>query len=81
MSKLLKFELDKNGVIELMKADEMKSICKEYADNAVARLGDGYEANVYDGKNRCNASVYATTPATQKDNLENDTIFKAVLSG
>ena len=81
MSKFLKFELNSDGVVELMKSDAMKSICKEYADNAVDRLGEGYEADVYDGKDRCNASVSAVTAAAQKENLQENTILKAVMGG
>ena len=73
-------ELNSAGVRELLKSKEMRSICKWYADKAVRKLGDGYSANVYDGKSRVNASVTADWKQTQADNLKNNTILKAVLS-
>jgi hypothetical protein len=73
-------ELNSAGVRELLKSKEIRSICKEYADKAVRKLGDGYSANVYDGSNRVNVSVMAVQKQAQEDNLKNNTILKAVLS-
>lgn len=71
-------KLDRAGVKELLQSDEMKELCKEYADKAMAQLGDGYEVTTYTGKTRVNASVHATTYKTRRDNMENNTILKAV---
>ena len=73
-----RFEPDSKGIQELLKSPEMMSICKEYADNAVAKLGEGYEASTYTGRTRVNASVIATTFKARKENAENNTILKAV---
>lgn len=72
------FELDKQGVKALMKSEEMKQAMKSVADEAVGRLGEGYEADTHTGKNRVNASVYAVTAAAQRENLSQNTILKAV---
>lgn len=72
------FELDKQGVKALMKSEEMKQAMKSVADEAVGRLGEGYEADAHTGKNRVNASVYAVTAAAQRENLSQNTILKAV---
>lgn len=74
----VKFELNREGVKELLQSPEMMAICKEYADNAIASLGDGYEVSTYTGKSRVNASVIATTYKARKENSENNTILKAV---
>jgi hypothetical protein len=37
----VKFELNRAGVKELLQSSEMMAVCKEYADNAVAYLGEG----------------------------------------
>ena len=47
--------LNRSGVRELLKSEEMMQICKGYADNALGRLGDGYEVTCHVGKNRVNA--------------------------
>lgn len=74
----IEIELDREGVRELLRSEEMKEICKEYADKALSQLGDGYEVTTYTGTNRVNASVHATTYKARKDNMENNTILKAV---
>lgn len=78
MSQTIKFELDRSGVRELLRSDEMMEICREYADKAVDRLGGGYEVSEHTGRNRVNASVKAVSYKARKENLENNTILKAV---
>lgn len=73
-----KFELNRAGVKELMQSAEMMDICKGYADNAVASLGDGYEVSTHTGKTRVNASVIATSYEAIKENSETNSILKAV---
>lgn len=77
MSKV-KFELNRAGVQELLKSDEMAGICKQYANQVRGRCGDGYTVDTYSGKNRVNASVHASTSAARKDNLNNNTLLKAL---
>lgn len=72
------FELDKKGVREILRSDEMKQAMKSVADEAVGRLGEGYEADTHTGKTRVNASVYAVTPEARRENLSENTILKAV---
>lgn len=72
------FELDRKGVRELLRSDEMKQAVKAEADAAVASLGAGYEADTHTGKNRVNASVYAVTSVAKRENLSQNTILKAV---
>ena len=74
-----KFKLNRAGVGELLKSSEMGAVCKEYADVIQSRCGnEGYESNVMVGKNRVRASVYAGTVEARRDNLENNTLLKAV---
>lgn len=74
-----RFELNRAGVRELMQSQEMMNICRGYADNAVARLGEGYEASAMTGKNRVNASVKAVTYKARKENHMDNSILKAVM--
>ena len=75
---MVKFELNKEGVKSLMQSPEMLSICKQYANNAQARLGEGYEVTTHTGKTRVNAQVAAVTYEAKKDNADHNTILKAV---
>lgn len=74
----VKFELNRNGVKELMQSSEMMTVCKSYANNALASLGDGYEVTTMTGKTRVNAEISAVTYEARKDNLENNTILKSL---
>lgn len=74
----VKFELNREGVRELLRSKEMMDICSEYANSAAARLGDGYEVSTHTGANRVNAQVSAETFAAKRDNLKNNSIIKAV---
>ena len=74
-----KFELNRAGVRELLRSQEMADICKEYADNAVSKLGEGHEVTVQTGRNRVNAQVAATTYKAKRANYKDNTILKAVM--
>ena len=74
----VKIELNSSGVRELLRSEEMKEECEKRANEALGRLGDGYVVTTHTGKNRVNASVYADTFEARKDNMENNTILKAL---
>ena len=77
MSKV-KIELNDAGFIELLKSQEITDAVKEVADQVAARAGDGYATDVYQAGTRVIASVYPETEEAMKDNLENNTLLKAV---
>ena len=77
MSKF-KFELNRSGVRSLMQSEEMQSILKNKANNALNSLGEGYKSDTYVGKTRANAMVYADTYQAKKDNMKNNSILKVV---
>jgi hypothetical protein len=76
-----KFKLSKEGVIELLKSEEMSDVCYRYASKVAAIAGDGYEADRYAGKSRVNSSVRATTPKAYYSNLKHNTLLKALGEG
>lgn len=78
MADNFKFELNRNGVRELMQSQEMKQICEDYANDALSRLGDGYEVTSMVGKTRANAQIAAVTYAARKENLQENTILKSL---
>ena len=69
--------LNRKGVRELLKSQEMRAMLNERAQNIKARLGDGYKADTYVGS-RVNAMVWASTRKTIKDDMDNNTIIKAM---
>lgn len=74
----LKVVLNTSGVRELLQSSEMMSICEEHAMAIQQQAGDGYEVSKYKGKNRVNVSVKAITNEAIQDNLDNNTLLKAV---
>lgn len=74
----VKVKLNRAGVRNLLKSQEMMNICTHYAYKAQSRLGTGYEVSYVTGKNRVNASIIAATEKAKKENLENNTILKSL---
>ena len=73
-----RFELNSQGVRELLQSQEMMGICKKYASKAQSKLGEGYEVTTHTGKTRVNAQIKAETYKARKDNAENNSILKAL---
>lgn len=78
MSKKVEIELISAGIRELLQSDEIREYCEELAYGVASRAGEGYEVDSMVGKTRANASVYAATREANKDNLENNTLLKAL---
>ena len=78
MSKKVEIELISAGIRELLQSDEIRGYCEELAHGVASRAGEGYEVDSMVGKTRANASVYAATREANKDNLENNTLLKAL---
>lgn len=78
MSKNCKFVLNRAGVRELMQSPEMIEVLKSYASQIANAAGEGYSE--YIGETRANVSVRTETPEAVIDNLENNTLEKAVRS-
>lgn len=72
-----KFELNRAGVRELLKSNEMMRVCEERAIEIKNRCPDGYEISKHTGKNRVNVSVHPATEAAMRDNYQNNTLLKA----
>lgn len=76
----IKVVLNRAAVREMLKSPEMEAICKERAVAALQSLGDGYTVNTFQGKNRVNAEIAAESFQARKENMENNTILKALMS-
>ncbi len=79
MSKM-RFKLNPAGVRDLLKSPEMQAVLTEKANGIRNRAGDGYASDIYVGKNRANAMVYADSIKAKRDNKKNNTLLKAVKS-
>ena len=74
----IRIELNRAGVREMMRSAEMQSVLEEAASPVMARLGAGYGQDSRVGKNRCNVSIHADSAEAKRDNMENNTLLKAV---
>ena len=73
-----KFELNREGVRELMKSREMQEIVKAKADAVQRRAGEGYVSDVQTGRNRAVAQVKAETVRAKRSNRKHNTLLKAL---
>ena len=74
----VKFELNREGVRELMQSEEAMNAMLQYATEICNRCPKiGYEADVQVGKTRAVGMVKAATFEARQDNLENNTLLKA----
>ena len=71
-----KFVLNRAGVRELMQSQEMQDVLVEFAGQVAERAGDGY--SVYVGTTRANVSVRTETEEAMADNLDHNTLEKAI---
>lgn len=70
------FELNHAGVRELLQSQEMQDVLVDFAGQVANRAGDGY--SVYVGTNRANVSVRTETEEAMADNLDHNTLEKAI---
>lgn len=74
----VRIELNTAGVRELLRGAEIQGILEEIAEPIMGRLPEGYRKDVHVGTNRCNVGIVASTAEAVQDNLENNTLIKAV---
>ena len=73
-----KLVLNSEGVRQMLLSDDLMQACKQQAEQVRAIAGEGYEVSTFVGTNRVNASVRPVTQEAYNDNLENNTLMKAV---
>ncbi|HEL2235824.1 hypothetical protein Q7V18_02065 [Streptococcus suis] len=73
-----KFKLNRAGVRELMKSPKMQAVLTDKANGIRNRAGTGYESDIFVGKTRANAMVYADSYQAKRDNKKHNTLLKAV---
>ena len=78
MGKNLRIDINDAGLQALMKSPEMDSFLKENAARIAGACGKGYDYNALMGRKRATARVFTETRAAARDNMQNNTILKAV---
>ena len=81
MSKGFKFKLDKKGVRELLKDSETAAVCTQYGSQVLSRAGDGYMMESRNYPERTGVAIFPDTYKAKKDNLEHNTLLKALGGG
>ena len=76
MASKMKFQLNRKGVRDLMRSPEMKEVIESHARAMQGRAGDGYTVRY--GKSRTVAFVETGSDGAAQDNLDNNTLLKAV---
>lgn len=74
----LKVKLNSSGVREMLKSAEMQNLLAERAQEITNRLGDGYAADPYVGKNRANVSIRPGTAKAFRETYKENSILKAL---
>ena len=71
-------KLDDAGIQELLKSTEIMAELKKHGKTVLGNAGDGYAMDEHIGKTRGNVSIYANSKEAYQDNLNNNTLLKAV---
>ena len=78
MAKKVEFELDINGLRELMKGPEMQAALQEAGDAVASGAGGDYGTRVHVADYVAIANVFPESKEAAKDNYENNTLLKAL---
>ena len=75
-----KFVLDKKGVGELLRSEDIQSVLNAYGQQVQINTGsaEDYQTQVSVGKVRANVVIRCINTASIKDNLKNNTLLKAL---
>lgn len=77
----IRFELNRDGVAELMRSNEMQDVLAGYGKAVTSRAGEGYEGEAKVYKRRAAYNISATTAKARRDNLKHNTLLKALGGG
>lgn len=72
--------MNKTGVSELMKSSEMQAVLNGYGNRILQIAGSGHKMESKTTKKRGKVSIKAVSRKAIKDNLENNTLVKALYS-
>ena len=79
MAQKFEVELNSNGVMALLKSEEMEDGLRNIAEGIARRAGSsGYESNTLSGRKRATGRVFTNNKQALKDNLKNNTLLKVL---
>ena len=78
MANKIKFELNRQGVSELLKGSEMQALISEEASRVKSNCGDEYASSVKVGRDRVQGFVETATEHAFFSNLHNNTLLKGL---
>lgn len=73
-----KIELNNSAIRDLLRGEDVQNALSSRANLIKSKLGEGYETDIYVGKNRANASIRAESKEAKRDNKKNNTLLKAM---
>lgn len=75
----IRVEINQKGLRKLFRSEEMKGACKRAAEAVAERAGgEGYNVSSYKGPHKAGAAVWCNSREAMEDNLENNTLLKAL---
>lgn len=78
---MVKFELNTDGVRELLQSKEMSDVLAQRATQILGRLSKGYGMSRGMTEQRAKATVGTRSISSQIDNLKNNSLLKALGGG
>lgn len=78
MSQKVRFELNLKGLNELMKSEEMQEVLSNKGAEVASRAGSDYAYRTHLANWVAITNVYPNSPEARKENLENNTLLKAL---
>lgn len=73
-----KFELNSDGVRELLHDGGVVGVCQQHASAVLSRCGEGYEISARNYPDRAGYAVRAATSEAVRDNLKHNTLLKGM---
>ena len=73
-----KIDLNSAGIREFLRGGEVAGYLGTVAGNVAAKCGNGYGTDVYTTPGRVVSSVFTDGAEAARDNMENNTLLKAV---
>ena len=74
----VKIVLNSAGIREMLKSPEMEAVVGEHAARIAAQCGSGYANDTKQMPGRVIASVFTDSNDAVRDNLQNNTILRAL---
>lgn len=74
----LTFELNWDGVRELLQGNAMQKVLAEEAAKKARSAGPGYASSVHITEQRAIANIYPDSDEAAQDNYENNTLLKVI---